>query len=74
MTEYEPSPQEEIAKISRELPFFNIKLLQPDLIKSKMDFSIEGDNIRFGLNSIKGVQNKSLKNINEFVNQDQIHQ
>jgi len=70
MTEYEPSPQEEIAKISRELPFFNIKLLQPDLIKSKMDFSIEGDNIRFGLNSIKGVQNKSLKNINEFVNQD----
>lgn len=70
MTEYEPSPQEEISKISRELPFFGIKLLQPDLIKSKMDFSIEGNNIRFGLNSIKGVQSKSLKNINEFVNQD----
>ena len=28
-----------------------------------MDFSIEGDNIRFGLTSIKGISDKSLKNL-----------
>ena len=70
MTEYEPSPQEEISKVSRELSFFNIKLLQPDLIKSNMDFSIEDKNIRFGLNSIKGVSNKSLSNINSFIKEN----
>jgi len=71
MTEYEPSPQEEISKVSRELSFFNIQLLQPDLIRSNMEFSIEKDNIRFGLNSIKGVSNKSLANINSFIKENE---
>ena len=66
MTKYEPSPQDEINKICQELPHFNIKLLSPDLAKSKMDFSIEGKNIRFGLNSIKGISEKSLQSLKDF--------
>jgi DNA polymerase-3 subunit alpha len=66
MTQYEPAPQEEIARICQELPHFNIKLLSPDLAKSKMNFSIEGENIRFGLNSIKGVSEKSLQALRDF--------
>jgi DNA polymerase III subunit alpha len=66
MTKYEPCPQEEIAYISKELSRFNIKLLSPDLAESKMDFSIEGNDIRFGLNSIKGVSEKSLQSLRDF--------
>ena len=58
MTQFEPSPYDEICKISQELPYFNIKLLPPDLIKSDMDFTIEGKNIRYGLNSRKGIRRK----------------
>ena len=66
MTQFEPNPQEEISKISRELPHFNIRLLQPNLIKSKFDFTVDKDNIRFGLNSIKGVSQKSLDSLSAF--------
>ena len=66
MTEYEPAPQEEIAKITREMPHFDMKLLPPNLAKSDMDFSIDGKNIRFGLNSIKGVSAKSLQALRDF--------
>ena len=63
---YEPSPHEEIAKISQELPQFDITLLPPDLNKSEIDFKIEGKNIRYGLNSIKGVSEKVLEALLEF--------
>lgn len=66
MTKFEPSPQEEINKICQELPKFNFRLLPPDLAKSKMDFSQEGEDIRFGLNSIKGVSEKSLESLKDF--------
>jgi len=66
MTKFEPSPYEEICKIAQELPHFNIKLLPPDLIKSNMDFTIEGNCIRYGLNSIKGISEKSLENLKDF--------
>ena len=66
MAQFEPNPQDEISKISRELPFFSINLLPPNLIKSKFDFFIDEDNIRFGLNNIKGVSEKSLKALSEF--------
>ncbi len=66
MSQFEPNPQEEISKISRELPHFNIKLLQPNLIKSKFDFTVDKDNIRFGLNSIKGISQKSLDSLSKF--------
>ena len=59
--------QEHVNAISAELRFFGIKLLQPDFLKSKMDFTIEGDNIRFGFSSIKGVAAKSLDALQSFL-------
>jgi DNA polymerase III subunit alpha len=70
MAKYEPSPHEEINKICQELSFFGIELLPPDLAKSGMDFKIEGDDIRFGLNSIKGVSEKSLQALHDFRNSE----
>lgn len=66
MTRHEPDPIEEINKINRELDYFGIQLLKPHIIKSDLDFKIEGDNIRFGLLSIKGVSDKSMQKINDF--------
>ena len=66
MTRFEPDPIAEIAKVSRELPKFDMKLLSPNLLKSEMDFSIEGDNLRFGLTSIKGISDKSIKKLENF--------
>ena len=66
MTQFEPDSYEEINKISQELALFNIKLLPPDLTKSKIDFSIEGKNIRFGLNSIKGISDNTMSGLMEF--------
>ena len=66
MSKFEPDPIAEIAKINRELIHFNIELLRPDILKSKEDFCIEGDNIRFGLTSIKGISNSSIEKLNHF--------
>ena len=65
-TQFEPDPHEEIAKTSKELIYFNLRLLQPDLSKSEIDFKIEGQNIRYGLNSIKGVSTKVLESLLTF--------
>ena len=64
--QFEPNPHEEISKITQELPLFGIKLLAPDLAQSEIDFTIQGNNIRYGLNSIKGVSTKSLESLIEF--------
>ena len=66
MTRHEPDSISEISKINKEMDLFGVKLLPPHLIKSKMDFFIDGDNIRFGLLSIKGVSEKSIEKINNF--------
>lgn len=66
MTKYEPSPQDEIRRVCQDLPHFGIRLKSPDLVKSKIDFSKEGGDIRFGLNSIKGVSEKSLQSLRDF--------
>ncbi len=66
MTRFEPEPIAEISKIQKELDYFKIKLLPPHLIKSSLDFSIEGNNIRFGLLSIKGISEKSIDKLNNF--------
>jgi DNA polymerase-3 subunit alpha len=62
----QPKPLEEIAQIERELSFFNIRLLQPNLCKSEMDFTIEDGNIRFGLGSIKGIAGKNIEKLIQF--------
>ena len=61
LSKYEPDSHTEISRISQELPYFDIELLSPDLARSSLDFCIEKDNIRFGLNSIKGVSEKRLE-------------
>jgi DNA polymerase-3 subunit alpha len=45
---------------------FGIELLPPHLAKSDVDFKIEGDNIRYGLSAIKGISEKTLKNVIAF--------
>ena len=66
MARFEPHVLEEIAKISQELNQFDIELLPPDLNLSDLDFSKDGKNIRYGLNCIKGVSEKTIENILEF--------
>jgi len=68
MTRNEPDPIGEISKIQKEMGHFNIKLLKPHIIKSEMDFSLEGDDIRFGLLSVKGISDKSIEKLNSFRN------
>lgn len=70
MTENEQQPQEEIQKITQELRHFNLELLPPDLAKSNMRFSKEGKDIRYGLNSVKGVSKKSLEALQSFRESD----
>jgi len=66
MTKHEPDSHAEISLINQELCLFNMKLLPPDLSKSDINFNIEGRNIRFGVNSVKGVSEKTLENLVEF--------
>ena len=68
MTRHEPDPTSEITKIQRELAAFGIELLPPHLTKSEMDFSIEGEDIRYGLLSIKGISDKSIEKLAAFRN------
>jgi DNA polymerase III alpha subunit len=69
MVRHEPDPIAEIATIHRELKHFGIKLLPPNLVKSQMDFSIEGKDIRFGLSSIKGISEKTIQKMDDFKRQ-----
>ncbi len=66
MTKHEPDPLSEINKIQVELDLFGIKLLPPHITKSKMDFHIEGEDIRYGLVSIKGISDKTIEKLNNF--------
>lgn len=56
-----------VAQIITEMNRFGIKLLPPSLTKSDLDFTIEGDSIRFGLSAIKGAGGKAAENIRKFV-------
>lgn len=42
-----------------------IKILPPDINKSNAEFTPDGDNIRFGLNSVKGIGDAVLKAIED---------
>lgn len=68
MSKYQQDPISEISCIHREMNAFGIKLMPPHLLKSELDFSMEGDGIRFGLLSIKGISDKSIEKINQFRN------
>ena len=66
MTRHEPDPVKEISKIAKEFDLFGIELLPPHIVKSALDFKIEGDDIRFGLLSIKGISDKSIDKLMDF--------
>jgi len=70
MAKHEPKPLEEISKISKELHYFNIKLLPPDLLLSDMEFRIEGRDIRYGLGSMKSVSEKTMAALTTFRSED----
>jgi len=60
-------PQREIkmAQAIEECRRMDIKVLPPDINKSKHSFSIEGKNIRFGLSAIKNVGEAAIESIIE---------
>lgn len=62
--------REEIALINKELSYFNIKILPPDLSKSQVEFTKEGSDIRYGLKSIKGISDKSIGGLKDFVSRE----
>ena len=66
MTKHEPDSTEEISYVQKELYSFGMRLLRPHIVKSKDDFFIEGNDIRFGLLSIKGISEKSMDKIKKF--------
>jgi DNA polymerase-3 subunit alpha len=66
MTKHEPAPLQEISKIQKELRHFGIKLLAPHILKSETDFAIQGNDIRFGLSSIKGISEKTMDKLKNF--------
>ncbi|MEK6878407.1 MAG: hypothetical protein AABY22_02305, partial [Nanoarchaeota archaeon] len=69
MSKFESEPIQEIAAIQQEMNHFGIKLLPPHIIKSDLDFSIEGADIRFGLGSIKGIAEKTIERLSNFRDQ-----
>lgn len=64
--EFDPEPLQTISGVNEELPDFGMQMLPPCLYKSDFDFTIEGNNIRYGLNSIKGISLKSIQSLIEF--------
>ncbi|MCX7996778.1 MAG: DNA polymerase III subunit alpha [Patescibacteria group bacterium] len=68
-----PAKEQKMAQAIDECKNMGIKVLPPDINKSQEDFSIEGDNIRFGLSAIKNVGSAAIQSIlearaeNEFI-------
>lgn len=60
------SPLEEITQIQKELQFFNIRLLSPDILKSEFDYTIEDGNIRMGLSGIRNLSDANLEKLKSF--------
>jgi DNA polymerase-3 subunit alpha len=60
----------EIGIIQSELKYFSIRLLPPDLVRSDIDFKKDGKDLRFGLSAIKGIADKSLEKLKEFINSE----
>ena len=66
LTKAEPDPTLEIQKIQDELCHYNMRLLGPDLTNSQLEFSIEGNDIRFGLKYVKGISDKTIEKLIKF--------
>ena len=66
MSKYEPKPSEVIGKISDELRSVRMELLPPNILTSDIKFKTVGNDILFGLGSIKGVSDKTIEKLNKF--------
>ena len=66
MSRHEQDSIKEVSMIHKEFHHFDLELHPPHIIKSKMDFNIEENGIRFGLLSIKGISEKSIEKLNNF--------
>jgi len=64
--EFDPEPLLTVAGVTEELSDFGMKMLPPCLFKSDFHFKVEEGNIRYGLNSIKGISLKSLQSLVDF--------
>ena len=62
-----------VSQITTELPRYGVKLLPPSLLRSSIDFTLEGNNIRFGLSAIKGGGDKAAQNIKKFIQKDLVN-
>lgn len=67
LTRAKSDPIAEISDIQKELVYFGVNLLPPDIVKSDLDFKEEGDDIRYGLSAIKGVSEKTFEKLKEFI-------
>jgi DNA polymerase-3 subunit alpha len=61
----EMSNLEKLSKYIEELLRLGFKILPPSITKSKSEFSVEGNAIRFGLGGIKGLGEAAVKAIEE---------
>lgn len=59
----EPNPTEAANIIISEMSRAGVPLMPPDLVRSDMDFTIEGQGIRFGLASIKGISEMTFSKL-----------
>lgn len=57
--------QKELPSIIADAKKHNINILPPDINKSMVDFSIEGNNIRFGLKFLTGAKNRANAVVDE---------
>lgn len=60
-----PTKEQKMAQAIDECKKMGIKVLPPDINRSQEEFSIEGDNIRFGLTAIKNVGSSAVQSILE---------
>ncbi len=61
-------PQKEVDDIINDAKLYGIKITPPLLTKGNLEFSLEKDEIVFGLKYIKGIGASSLKNIDKIYN------
>ena len=61
---------DKLSVFSNDAKKMNIKILPPDVNKSKMDFDVEGNSIRYGLGAIKNTSQKDMIEINKEVSKN----
>jgi DNA polymerase III subunit alpha len=69
MTKNSSDSQKSIATIEKEMKAQGFSLLPPHLIKSDIDFKIEGKGIRFALGSLRGVSDQNVDKLRIFKNE-----